>query len=206
MWILPKRTSCWGAEHTGLWGCGVRHQSKEWEGVRAAGWRRNTAQIHGGAAEGLCKTQKHALRQSTSNIWPEFCKATLTQGQQMRTLLLLFPFLSSHSLIPKGPETLGSALGKASREQREISLIVRLGISGPGQVSLKWDWAYKLTCFFPISTQEISGLKQGFKQWLEKDAFHKTNVKGQWGTNKQNTGTFWVHPKIPVHVMYSYTA
>ena len=49
------------------------------------------------------------------------CKATLKQGQQIKTFLLLFPFLSSHALIPKGSESLGSKLGKRSREQRNFT-------------------------------------------------------------------------------------
>lgn len=43
---------------------------------------------------------------------------------------------SSHALITKGSESLGSRLGQGGWEQRDISLSIRLGQSGTGQIEL----------------------------------------------------------------------
>ena len=86
----------------------------------AAGRGRSTAQIKGVPPGGVSAKKKYSERIIFKHLTGDL-KAILNQGQQIRTLLLFFPFLSSHPLIPKGSEAQSSKLGKRSREQREIS-------------------------------------------------------------------------------------
>ena len=113
--------------------------------------------------------------------------------------LPLFPCSDS-----KGVESLGSKLGKRSREQRNFTF---------SQTWTLWDWefcwievgfanwSHLRNCCFPMTSQEIWGLDQIFKLWLEKKVFHKINVKGQWEA-QISVDVFEVHPKILVRLMY----
>lgn len=120
MWTLPKRAACRGAEPAGLRGCAVYHQGRDWDGMgqlAEGGALPKSRESHQG--ESLQK-KKYSERIIFKHLTGDL-KAILNQGQQIRTLLLFFPFLSSHPLIPKGSEAQSSKLGKRSREQREIS-------------------------------------------------------------------------------------
>ena len=79
----------------------------------------------------LQNTQKSLERFNFKPLTKD-CKATLKHDQQIKTSLLLFPFLSSHA-DSKGVESLGSKLGKRSREQRNFTF---------GQTWTLWGWEF----------------------------------------------------------------
>lgn len=179
------------------------HQGRDWEGVRAAGWRRNTAQINRGPAEGLCRTHKNALKQSTSNIWLEFCKATGNMASKWERLRSSFAplFPCSNSKGVRNPRQAGE---KKPGTKRNFTY---------NQAQSIWDWTSLTELKSGSQVKVIWEL--GFFLWVNRKSwdlnefldtgwrmFSTKQIKGTMG-NKQNAGTFWIYPQILVYLMYS---